>query len=190
MDCDTADNKKERVEQVEGFWVQPQRCWSERYKCLRIATTESLNSASSRGVQVFSVAHELETRPRTHAHRTQDVTTPTNTQGLALCDRVILDSVTPPWVQAGLTQQPSANRHGCKAVHVVNRVEVETSGIIKKINQEKINHKTKCIKPQNQYTDKVVDVTFVIQKQISPRIKRRTERVGERDSTSGLDFDL
>ena len=74
--------------------------------------------------------------------------------------------------------------------HVVNRVEVETSRIIKKINQEKINHKTKCIKPQNQYTDKVVDVTVVIQKQVSPRIKRRTERVGERDSTSGLEMDL
>ena len=75
--------------------------------------------------------------------------------------------------------------------HVVNRVEVETSGIIKKINQEKINHKTKCIKiSQNQYTDKVVDVTFVIQKQVSLRIKRRTERVGERDSTSGLELDL
>ena len=44
--------------------------------------------------------------------------------------------------------------------HVVNRVEVETSRINKKINQEKINHKTKYIKiSQNQYSDKVVDVT-------------------------------
>ena len=80
--------------------------------------------------------------------------------------------------------------------HVVNRVEVETSRIIKKItlektNQEKINHKTKNIKiSQNQYTDKVVDVTVVIQKQVSPRIKRRTERVGELDSTSGLELYL
>ena len=74
--------------------------------------------------------------------------------------------------------------------HVVNRVEVETSRIIKKINQ-KINHKTKYIKiSQNQYTDNVVDVTVVMMKQVSPRIKRRTERVGERDSTSGLELDL
>ena len=44
--------------------------------------------------------------------------------------------------------------------HVVNTVEVGTSWIIKKINQEKINHKTKYIKiSQNQCTDKVVDVT-------------------------------
>ena len=65
--------------------------------------------------------------------------------------------------------------------HVVKRVEVETSRIIKKINQEKINHETDYIKiSQNQYTDKVVGVTDVIQKQVSPRIKRRTERVGER----------
>ena len=67
--------------------------------------------------------------------------------------------------------------------HVVNRVKVETSRIIKKItlekiNQKKINHKTKYIKiSQNQYTDKVVDVIVVIQKQVSPRINRRTERV-------------
>ena len=75
--------------------------------------------------------------------------------------------------------------------HVVNRVEVETSRIIKKINQEKINHKTNYIKiSQDWYTDKVVDVAVLIQKQVSPRIKRRTERVGERDSTSGLEFDL
>ena len=49
--------------------------------------------------------------------------------------------------------------------HVVNKVEVEMSRIIKeitleKINQEKINHEIKYIKiSQNQYTDKVVDVT-------------------------------
>ena len=36
----------------------------------------------------------------------------------------------------------------------------------------------------------VVDVTVVIQKQAPPRIKRRPERVGERDSTSGLELDL
>ena len=102
-----------------------------------------------------------------------------------------------------LTQQPSADRHLetymvvepelSKSVneHVVNRVEVETSRIIKKINQEKINNKTRYIKiSQNQYTDKVVDVTVVIQKQVSSRIKRRAERVGERDSTSGIELDL
>ena len=75
--------------------------------------------------------------------------------------------------------------------HAVNRVEVETSRITKKTNQEKINHKTKYIKiSQNQHTDKVVDVTVVMQKQVSTRIKRRTERVGEGDSTSGLELDL
>ena len=43
--------------------------------------------------------------------------------------------------------------------HVVNRVEVETSRIIKQIDQEKINHKTKYTKLSlNQDTDKVVDV--------------------------------
>ena len=58
-------------------------------------------------------------------------------------------------------------------------------------DQENINHKTKYIKiSQIQYIDKVVDVTVVIQKQVSPRIKRRTERVGERDSTSGLWLDI
>ena len=75
--------------------------------------------------------------------------------------------------------------------HVVNKVEVETSRIIRKINQEKINHKTRYIKiSQNQYTDKVVDVTVVIQKQVSRRCKRCTERVGEGDSTSGLELDI
>ena len=40
---------------------------------------------------------------------------------------------------------------------------METSRIIKKINQEKINHKTKYTKiSQNQYTDKVVDVTVAV----------------------------
>ena len=39
--------------------------------------------------------------------------------------------------------------------HVVKRVEVETSRIIKKINLEKINHETEHIKiSQNQYTDR------------------------------------
>ena len=56
--------------------------------------------------------------------------------------------------------------------NVVNRVEVEKTRIIKKIEQremkpvtqEKINHGTEYIKiPQNPYTDKVVDVTVVIQ---------------------------
>ena len=66
--------------------------------------------------------------------------------------------------------------------HVVNS---------KKINQEKINHKTKYIKvSQNQCTEKVVDVTVVMQKEVSTRTKRRTERVGERDSTSGLELEL
>ena len=65
--------------------------------------------------------------------------------------------------------------------HVVNRVEVETSRITKKItlekiNQEKINHKTKYIKiSQNQQTDKVVDVAAAVQERVPPRITRCTE---------------
>ena len=53
--------------------------------------------------------------------------------------------------------------------HVVKRVEVETSQIIKKttlerINLEKINHETNNIKiSQHQYMDKAVDVTVVIE---------------------------
>ena len=43
-----------------------------------MATTESLNSASSRaGRYVFSVAHQRDVRPRTRAQGTHDVTTPT-----------------------------------------------------------------------------------------------------------------
>ena len=62
-----------------------------------------------------------------------------------------------------LTQQPRADRHletymvfakpeihgdlsNSVNEHVVNRVKVETSRIIKKITLEKINHKTKYIK--------------------------------------------
>ena len=60
--------------------------------------------------------------------------------------------------------------------HVVNKVEVETSRIIKKIAQrnethhagEDRNQETKHIKiPQNQYTDKAVDVSVVMQEQVS-----------------------
>ena len=52
-----------------------------------------------------------------------------------------------------------------------SRVEVETSRIIKKITQEKITQEkiyqeTEYIKiPQNQYTDKTVDVTVEVQRQ-------------------------
>ena len=73
----------------------------------------------------------------------------------------------------------------------VNRVEVETSRIIKKINmgngtitreyitQEKINQETEYIKnPQKQYTDKVVDVIVSTQK-LFLQCKRCTERVGQ-----------
>ena len=44
----------------------------------------------------------------------------------------------------------------------VNKVEVETSRIIKKTTLDDINHGTDYIKiSQNQYTDKAVDVTVV-----------------------------
>ena len=46
-----------------------------------------------------------------------------------------------------------------------SQVEVETSRIIKKIYQEKINQETDYIKIHQKYTDKVVDVTVEVQKQ-------------------------
>ena len=59
-----------------------------------------------------------------------------------------------------------------------------------KINQEKCNHETEYIKiPQNQYTDRVVDVTVVIQEQVS-KIKRCTDRVGEGNPLSEFGLDL
>ena len=46
------------------------------WRCLRMMTTESLNSASSRGgVLVFSVAHERETHPLIHVERERIVRT-------------------------------------------------------------------------------------------------------------------
>ena len=56
---------------------------------------------------------------------------------------------------------------------VVNIVEVETSRIIKqitleKINQEKINNETEYSKSsQNQYKDKAVDVTVVMEESVT-----------------------
>ena len=51
-----------------------------------------------------------------------------------------------------------------------SQVEVETSRIIKKITQEKVNQETEYIKiHQNQYTDKVVDVSVEVQKQFPQR---------------------
>ena len=74
--------------------------------------------------------------------------------------------------------------------HVVNRVEVETSRIIKKINQEKINHKTKHINiSQNQHTDKVVDGTVVIQKQVSHQ-NQKTHRKRRRKRLNKMDLRL
>ena len=66
--------------------------------------------------------------------------------------------------------------------HVVKRVEVETSRIIKrttleKINLEKINRETTYIKiSQNQYTDKAVDVTVVIE-EMSLRFKTMHRKI-------------
>ena len=49
--------------------------------------------------------------------------------------------------------------------------------------RRKINHKTKYNQDfaESAHRQKVVDVTVVMQKQVSSRIKRRTERVGEGD---------
>ena len=80
---------------------------------------------------------------------------------------------------------------------VVNRVEVEKTRIVKKIEQremkpvtqEKINHGTKYIKiPQNLYTDEVVDVTVAIQKQF--HLMQTMHRVGEGNLTSDFGLDL
>ena len=71
--------------------------------------------------------------------------------------------------------------------HVVKRVEVETSGIIKKttlekINLEKINHETEYIKiSQHQYTDKAVDVTVVIE-EIVTQIQNNAQKISEKET--------
>ena len=60
-----------------------------------------------------------------------------------------------------------------------------------KITQEKINQETECIKiPQNQYTDKVVNVTDCDTGTGFTRFKRCTDRVGDGNPISefGLDF--
>ena len=66
--------------------------------------------------------------------------------------------------------------------NVVNRVEVETSRIINKINQEKINHETKDIKiSQNQYTDNAVDVT-VVMKEMVTQIQSNAQKQSEKET--------
>ena len=161
---------------------------------------------------MFSVAHERERRPRTRVHRTQDVTTPTNThkgwrfatdspwtlwhtggsrQGHPRYTRASKEEGC-GWPDASSTRRPTTNdnptdkvsrqtcvqqpgvdtlgnlhgsgaarrSHGDRAVRrlvrsrLVNRIEVETSRIIKKIaqretkpiTQEKINQETEYIK--------------------------------------------
>ena len=75
-----------------------------------------------------------------------------------------------PVIQTEGTTQQGVNTH---VQHVVNPVEVEKSEIIeetrqKPIIQEKINQVTKHVEiPELQFTDKVVDVPVVAQKQIS-----------------------
>ena len=60
----------------------------------------------------------------------------------------------------------------------------------KPVKQEKINHETEYTKiAQHQYTDKVVEVTVVIQEHVS-QIKRCTDRVGERDAISEFGLNL
>ena len=71
--------------------------------------------------------------------------------------------------------------------HVVKKVEVERSRIIKKttlekINLEKINHETEYIKiSQNQYTDKAVDVTVVIE-EIVIQIQNNAQKDSEKET--------
>ena len=69
---------------------------------------------------------------------------------------------------------------------------METSRIIKKTtmektNLEKINHETEYIKiSQNQYTDNAVDLTVVIQDQVSPEsndAQSWRRKPGKRDLT-------
>ena len=81
--------------------------------------------------------------------------------------------------------------------NVVNRVEVEKTRIIKKIEQremkpvtqEKINHGTEYIKiPQNPHTDKVVDATVVIGEIVT--LMQTMHRVGEGNPMSEFGLDL
>ena len=82
----------------------------------------------------------------------------------------------------------------------MNRVEVETSRIIKKINMgngtitreffthEKINQQTEYItNPQKQYTDKVVDLIVATQKQIL-QVQTMHRKSRTRKPKSSLDF--
>ena len=63
----------------------------------------------------------------------------------------------------------SVNESKWRRPESLSRSRRETEPIThEKITQEKINHETEYIKiPQNRYTDKVVDVTVVIQDQVS-----------------------
>ena len=73
---------------------------------------------------------------------------------------------------------------------LIDRIEVERSRIIKKIaldeiNQEKINHETDHIKiSQNQYTDKAVDVTVVIE-EIATQIQNNAQKDSEKKTQQG-----
>ena len=97
--------------------------------------------------------------------------------------------------------------HGDRAVkqltrsRLVNRFEVEASQIIKKDRAEKWNHRSGEDQsgllernrvhqsPQNQYTDKLLMCLLQCSER-SLRIKRHTERVRQRDSTSEFGLDL
>ena len=73
-------------------------------------------------------------------------------------------------------RRPGSSRRSCG----------ETEPII----QEKINQETEHNKvPRNQYTDKVVNVTVVIQEQVSPD-SSDAQRVGEGNPTSEFGLDL
>ena len=82
-----------------------------------------------------------------------------------------------PVIQTEEKTQQSVNTH---AQHVVSTVEVERPKIIKQtgqkpIIQEKINRVTKHVEVQlSQFTDKIVDISVVAQRQISMEIVQKS----------------
>ena len=85
-----------------------------------------------------------------------------------------------PVIQTEETKQQGVNTH---AQHVVNTVEVEKPKIIKQtrqkpIVQEKINRVTKHVEvPLSQFTDKIVDISVVAQREI--RMNRKIQKTTE-----------
>ena len=96
-----------RTPQLSELWIEPwmvQMVRMERTKRKRVRTTESARQRrqSSRGVRKPSCTQTRFSRPRlrTRTRPSHYSTTPTNTQGLALCSHITLDVTTPSWVPA------------------------------------------------------------------------------------------